>query len=178
MVVVLGICFVISHYERGTAKFGCVASAAAAHADSGECPTNATAAATDSRWAASRLAGISASKITTGLFYDEDGTEHTYVSGYDADADAVTNTLHAIGAPFPRSGPHPVAAHVEAKAAARMRDNGLAVGLLVINNPRGVCTFDSGYSCQEVVPLLLPAGARLFVWFPGAKQAAEFVGKV
>ncbi|MGH3620293.1 MAG: DddA-like double-stranded DNA deaminase toxin [Sciscionella sp.] len=100
-----------------------------------------------------------------------------WVSGYDDDADRVVELLDELGAPFPDSGPHPGAAHVEPKAAAQMRDGAQGIGVMVINHPRGVCFGAEGLSCQEILPLLLAPGAKLYVWSPGATRPARFVGR-
>ncbi|MGH3625351.1 MAG: DddA-like double-stranded DNA deaminase toxin [Sciscionella sp.] len=161
----------------GSTEFGCEAAAATAHAASDDCPSSAEAAAGNSSWAADRMNSISDSKLTTGLLYDSDGTEHALTSGYDDDADRVTELLDELGAPFPESGPHPAAAHVEPKAAAQLRDGDQDIGVMVINNEGGVCSGRKGLSCQEVLPLLLAAGTKLYVWSPGADEPVEFEGR-
>src|SRR5262245_5169695 len=57
------------------------ASAETANADG--CPDNLTTAANDAEWAADRYESIKDTNITTGLFFDEDGTEHRFESGRD-----------------------------------------------------------------------------------------------
>lgn len=146
----------------GTTEFGCdtaaamTAHAATTQAGSDECPPSAQAAAGDPAWAAERIDSIADSRLTTGLLYDADGTEHTLSSGYDDDAERVIDLLDEVGAPFPGSGPHPGAAHVEPKAAALLRDAEQTIGVMVINNEGGVCSGRQGLSCQEILPLLLP----------------------
>lgn len=100
--VAFGISFVAGHWPRD-APFGCVgAGADIAHADTGDCPTDFTTAEGNRRWAAARYDTIRNAKVTTGLFYDQDGTEHTFASGEDSDADLANRILHQVGVPFPR----------------------------------------------------------------------------
>src|ERR1700730_10829104 len=145
--IVFGLSYVAGHWPSGN-KFGCgTVGVGVAHADSADCPTNIVTADDDSQWAAERYDTIKGSKITTSKFYDQDGIEHTFTSGEDGDADRANQILRDAGATFPRRATvHPAAAHVETKAAARMRDNDVAAGVLVINNPRGVCGADDGTS--------------------------------
>lgn len=138
-----------------------------AEADSGEaCPDSITAAASDAAWAANRIASLrnKDAKVTTGLFFDADGTEHTLHSGYDGDSDLAEQALRDAGVEFPPVGRHPAAAHVETKIAALMRENGITYGVVVINNPRGPCGADPAserrFSCGVAVPAI-PSG-RLY----------------
>ena len=62
-----------------------------------------------------------------------------------------------------------------------MRETGVNHGLLVINNPGGICQGgDGGVGCQDVLQLVLPPGATLAVWTPlemkAGQQAVTFVG--
>ncbi|HEV2777873.1 MAG TPA: DddA-like double-stranded DNA deaminase toxin [Actinophytocola sp.] len=139
-----------------------------AEADSGDsCPENIAAAAGDATWAAGRYATIKDAKITTGLFYDADGSEHRIESGRDADSERVLAVLYEIGVVQPPVRPN-VVDHVETKVAALMRAEGLTSGVLVINFPRGVCGTEAPqpYSCAAIVPAILPDGATLAVWSP------------
>jgi len=57
--------------------------------------------------------------------------------------------------------------HVESKVAARMRREGIAEGDLALDNT--VCGSnerdrDQVWSCERILPSILPAGARLTVW--------------
>ena len=148
-------------------SFGCEAAAAVAYADSDECPSDIDDAVGDAQWAAARLATIKDTKITTGLFYDEDGTEHTFTSGRDKDSDRATTLMQELGIVPGNVRPN-VADHVETKVATLMRDNELGSGVLVINFPRGVCGVEEPgpYSCSAVVPSVVPEGATLAVWSP------------
>jgi hypothetical protein len=182
--VVFGLWYVISHYPDGTA-FGCQpAGRAVAHADSGDCPANIIDADGDAQWAADRWATIKAAKVTTGLFYDQDGHEHSFLSGEDTDTDLANHILRDTDVAFPRrADTHPAAAHVEAKAAARMRAADVPAGVMVINNPKGVCGGEvpSPYGCVNVLPVLLPHGATLVVWWhdptDNKMTNAQFVGR-
>src|SRR6266498_2693290 len=128
-----------------------------ASADSGDsCPDGIQAAASDAGWAADRYESIKDSTITTGVFFDEDGTEHRFDSRRDDDSERVLSTLYDIGVVQPPVRPN-VVDHVEAKVAALMREKGLKSGVLVINFPRGVCGTDSPqpYTCAAMVPAIL-----------------------
>lgn len=178
--VAFGLWYVISHYHGGT-TFGCQPSEAVATAGSGDCPTSIREAAVDPRWAADRWATIKNDKITTGLFYDQDGNEHEFISGEDTDAARVSQILRAAHVAFPPGATtHPAASHVETKAAARMRDNRVTAGVVVINNWRGVCGGGnvSPDGCMSVLPVILPRGTSLVVrWHgPNGMTSARFVG--
>ncbi|MGQ0840904.1 DddA-like double-stranded DNA deaminase toxin [Actinokineospora sp.] len=156
-----------------------------AHADSGggSCPDNITAAANDAEWAADQIKSLreSDAKVTTGVFYEPDGTKHTYRSGYDGHSDRAEKALRAAGVDFPPAGQHPAAAHVETKIAAIMRENNITYGVAVINNERGPCgadpTSERRFSCGVAVPAILPEGSTLAVWFPGAVESVKLRGQ-
>lgn len=155
-------------------KFGCDAASARAHADAASCPTDIGQAATDAAWAAARLDTIKDKHVTTGLFYDEDGHQHDFVSGRDDDADRTVDIGRDAGI-FPDRGRLYVVDHVEVKVAAAMRHGKVESGVLVINNPEGVCDpTDRGepepLSCLAIVPRLLPEGATLVVWWQEEEQ--------
>lgn len=178
-VVVFGVWYVVGHYV-GTTRFGCSASGAVAHADTNGCPASIQQAAADPQWAAARLATIPRTgTATTGLYYDPDGHETRFSSGEDTGADRVNQVLHQVGVRFPGGGAvHPASSHVEAKTAARMRDENVKYGVLVINNPGGVCT--GNYGCQQVLDTILPAGATLVAWSPPTIRDGkpdEFTGR-
>lgn len=170
----LGVAFVVFlvwffFIRPGSSEFGCEAAAGVAHAASDECPSSAEAAAGDAGWAADRYDAIKDEKVTTGLFYDEDGNEHELTSGEDADAEVATSVLQELG--IVRSGATlNVATHVEVKAAAQMRENGVTRGVLVINRAAGVCS-GARYGCEQVVPAVLDEEAVLTIWSP--KEIAE-----
>lgn len=48
-----------------------------------------------------------------------------------------------------------------------------------INNLKGVCegSASGDYSCSRAVPVILPNGYTLAVWWPGVDAAKTFVGK-
>lgn len=176
-------------YAPSCGRFGCnyvpswLPQAAADSAGGDGCPDSLDGAATDAGWAADRIASLqhADAKVTTGLFYDQDGTQLTYSSGYDDHADLAEQALRDAGVEFPPVGRHPAAAHVEIKIAALMRENGVTYGVVVINNDRGPCGADptSGrrFSCGVAVPAILPAGSTLAVWFPGAVEAVMLRGQ-
>jgi hypothetical protein len=62
-----------------------------------------------------------------------------------------------------------------------MRDNNVTTGVIVINNPRGVCggAGVSPYGCVSVLPAILPTGATLVVWWhgPNGMLNARFIGR-
>ncbi|MGH3622845.1 MAG: DddA-like double-stranded DNA deaminase toxin [Sciscionella sp.] len=180
-VVVLAILVFLAWWlflKPSSTTFGCKAAGAVAHAASGDCPTSIDAAVGDVGWATDRLADIAGQKRTTGLFYDNEGSKSTFTSGEGDDADAVDEILREEGVPRPRRARlHQAASHVEAKAAAFMRDEGTPAAVLVINNPGGVC--EGIYGCQSVLANILPPEARLFVWSPPAIERGtpdEFTG--
>lgn len=61
--------------------------------------------------------------------------------------------------------------HVEGRAAALMRGGGIMAATLYISDPSGPCR-----GCQHNLTTMLPTGARLHVWWPGASQPMEFTG--
>jgi len=161
-------------------KFGCDSALATAHADDGSCPASLRGAAQDPDWAADRLKTIADRPLTVGLFYDEDGTQHTYTSGRDDDSDLAEEILQDVGATPSRIDTYPAATHVEIKIAALMRENEVDYGVLVINHPGGVCNGEDGMSCQEVLGLVLAPGDTLVVWSSPSIRAGEadvYVGR-
>ena len=97
LVVALAILAWIFVVPSCSTKFGCDAMSAAAHADSDECPPNAQAAAGYARWAAARLDTIKDEDPAVGLFYDEDGAEHRFVSGRDREAETALKVGREAG---------------------------------------------------------------------------------
>ncbi|MGB3441191.1 MAG: hypothetical protein WBA97_20770 [Actinophytocola sp.] len=65
-------------YAPSCGRFACSLEPAwwpQAEADSGEtCPDSISTAANDAAWAADRIESIKDAKLTTGLYYDRDGT--------------------------------------------------------------------------------------------------------
>ena len=138
------------------------------------CPANTGAAANDRNWAADRYATIKDKDPTVGLFYDEDGTEHTITSGGEALSGRIDALLRASGrVDMPPVGQHPAATHVEVKAAMMMRESALTAGVVVINNEEGPCP--GIYSCTRVLPVVLAPGSTLTVWWPDM-QKQTFTG--
>lgn len=64
-----------------------------------------------------------------------------------------------------------------------MRATGVMAGVMVINNPTGICGGENPgpYSCVNVLPVLLPHGATLVVWWHDATDnemaQTSFVGR-
>jgi hypothetical protein len=54
--------------------------------------------------------------------------------------------------------------HVEAHAAATMRQEGLSNGELWINNPSG--PFSGPLGCDKQLPYMLPENAKITVYYP------------
>jgi SCP1.201-like deaminase len=156
-------------------KFGCAAAVgASAHAGNGDCPDSLQEAAQDSVWAADRLLSVAGEDITTGLLYDEDGHEEKITSGRGGSAyDLALSYLKPYAGSVLRDKPpgSQVAEHVEAKAAAIMRDTGQTYGVLVINNPDGPCGYASGIGCTAAIELILPKGSTMVVWWPRGHQS-------
>jgi hypothetical protein len=148
-----------------------------AAADSGDaCPDNITAAISDADWAAARIETIKDAKLTTGLFYDSDGTEHRIVSGHEDISTRVEDLLRASGkVTMPPVGTHPAISHVETKVAMMMREKEVTAGVVVINNEEGPCP--GLYSCQAVLGVVLPTGYTLTVWWPGRTKPESFTGQ-
>lgn len=177
--IVFGVWYVVDHYH-GVSKFGCQAGGTLAHADDATCPASIQQAVKDPQWAAARLATIPRTgSTTTGLFYDPDGHEIHFTSGEDLNADRVNQILRQAGVAFPAKGvAYPASSHVEAKAAAIMRDVGVDYGVMVINNEGGVCSGD--YGCEQVLDAVLPPGATLVVWSPptiGKGKPDQYTGR-
>jgi hypothetical protein len=154
--------------------FGCESAPATAHADSGSCPDDIDDAAADADWAADRITTIKDDPITTGLLYDEDGTEHRIETGESGHAfERAWEYLKPYAGKQITDKPagKQAAGHVETKAAALMRDAEQTTGVLVMNNPDGPCTYVSGAGCLIAIRLILPKGSSLVVWWPGGRHA-------
>jgi hypothetical protein len=166
-------------YVPTLGKFSCSyepAFVAQAHAAEDEpCQTSLRGAANDAGWAADRMAELDDEKVTTGLAYDEDGQRHRFVSGRDDDEKLVRKLLQDIGFKADPTGRHPAATHVEAKLAAWMREGDVRTVVLVINNTKGPCV-GAAQTCDAVVNALLPAGAAIYVWYPGAQSPTKLTG--
>jgi hypothetical protein len=161
-------------YAPSCGRFSCSYAPAwipQAQADSGGCPDAISGAMTDAAWAADRLEGITKKKETAGLFYDPDGMLYEYDSTQNEDSRRAWEVGRDAGVFDPR-GPSFLVDHVEVKVAAAMRETSVTAGVLVINKTDGPCgrnrdgSIDQA-SCLSVVPQLLPAGAKLVVWWPG-----------
>ncbi|GAB3543049.1 hypothetical protein J2S53_000381 [Actinopolyspora lacussalsi] len=112
---------------------------------------------------------------TTGLVYDQDGTELIETSGRDDESERARLTLHNSTV-FPSGNPKGapgVYTHVETKYAQRMKERGQTYGVVVLNNE--MCT---GFqSCAIAIRAILPRGSTLAVWQPGATQPIEIRGE-
>ncbi len=98
---------------------------------------------------------------TGGIFWPSDGPPVELHSGYDGPS-----------ANMPPESPgfdYRTTAHVEAQAAALMRQEGLTEGTLEINNSN-ICE-----RCTRLLPRMLPPGATLKVVLPGGR-VEEFRG--
>ncbi|MET9260549.1 DddA-like double-stranded DNA deaminase toxin [Amycolatopsis sp. NPDC004079] len=92
------------------------------------------AAAQDADWAAARIAALQGKKLTAGLYYDDDGTEHPFESSSGDDAyQKATKAQEDTGAQTDPTGRYIQASHV--KVAAAMLNASADYGVLVINNP-------------------------------------------
>lgn len=186
LVVLVAVLWLILNfvYAPSCGRFACSYEPAwlsLAQADSAGCPDTVSGAADDAEWAADRIASIADQRSTVGLFYDSDGTPHSYDSQKGADADEALEVGRDAEV-FPASGRLDVVDHVEVKVAADMRDGGETAGVLVLNSG-GPCLLDdtaSAAPCLAYLPKLLPAGATLTVWWPdpggGPPRKKTFVG--
>ncbi|WP_245563554.1 DddA-like double-stranded DNA deaminase toxin [Longispora albida] len=137
--------------------------------NTGGCTPSAAAAAI------SNLRG----KITSGQMLDSEGKPigAGVSSGRDESSAKINEFLSQqpdVAMP-PRGAQHPAADHVEVKFAMWMRENGVTDADVIINNPRGVC--GGPYSCQVAVPAILPKGATMRVWYPGATTPTVLTGR-
>lgn len=112
---------------------------------------------------------------TTGLIYDQDGNEIQSTSGREDVSERLRLNLHNSDV-FPASdsrGAPGVFAHVEAKYAQKMREEGQTYGVVVLNNR--MCRDTRG--CQAAVCAILPRGSVLAVWEPDATRPIEIHGE-
>lgn len=172
--VVLAVLAWIFMVPSCSTTFGCESAPATAHADSGSCPDDIDEAAEDADWAVDRMATIKDAPLTTGLLYDEDGTEIRIESGESGHAfELAMEYLGAYPSTVVRDRPQgkQAAGHTESKAAALMRDAGQTDGVLVINHPKGPCPFASNIGCGVAMQLILPEGSTITVWWPGGHRS-------
>ncbi|HEX5406851.1 MAG TPA: DddA-like double-stranded DNA deaminase toxin [Pseudonocardiaceae bacterium] len=111
-----------------------------------------------------------AGRKTHGRWIDSDGRVHKIVSGEDTLSTATRARLRSFG--FPRLS---VESHAEMKLAEYLRQRFEASGrsqhvTVVVNND--VCSGD--LSCEELLPLMLPAGCTLTVYAPNDRRT--FIG--
>jgi hypothetical protein len=108
------------------------------------------------------------------MLYDKDGHEEKIQTGESGHAfDLVVRYLQAYPPSIIRDQPkgQQAGGHVEAKAAALMRQVEQTTGVLVINNPEGPCGYASGAGCAVIMQLILPTGSSVVVWWPGGRYA-------
>jgi len=146
-----------------------------AQADGDGCPDGLQRAAVDAKWAADRIETIADEKPTVLLAYDEDGTEHRFVSAEDSDERKVVEALEKLKYPPDRAGRYPAASHAEPKVAYWMRETGTTFIVAVINNDEGVCRRGE-QACTAIIKTLLPRGSTLLVWYPGASEPTKLTG--
>ncbi|ATE56885.1 DddA-like double-stranded DNA deaminase toxin [Actinosynnema pretiosum] len=99
-----------------------------------------------------------AGQKTHGRWFGPDGKTRSAISGKDEGFALVLRTIRELGMTrgFPLR-----ATDVEMKVAAHMRANGITSATLVINH---VPCDDGMFSCDRMVPVLLPAGSALSVF--------------
>ncbi|MEU6261729.1 DddA-like double-stranded DNA deaminase toxin [Saccharopolyspora shandongensis] len=160
LLTIAAIVVIIWWLSPGSARFGCGSDQASAHAAAGSCPSSLEGAAEDAEWAADRIASMPVrgdGDPTTGLLYDSDGIETRITSGESGAAYEAAKGY--ISLPSKQ-----VAGHVEAKAAATMRDAGETYAVLVLNNQP--CTWASGVGCLRASAMILPSGSTMVLWWP------------
>lgn len=164
-VVVLGVLAWIFVVPSCSTKFGCEAAGYVAHADSGSCPSSLDEAAQDRAWADARIAGLpqpDKGDRTNGLLYESDGEPIELESGESGDEyEAAEGFLRG------RAGGQQAAGHVEAKGAARLRNDDEVFGVLVINAEP--CAYALRVGCVRVAALILASGSRLVIWSPKSR---------
>ncbi|KGI82323.1 hypothetical protein IL38_06220 [Actinopolyspora erythraea] len=109
---------------------------------------------------------------TTGLTYDQDGTELQVNSGRDPKLSEQARLILHNSERFPTDdrGEPTVTMHVEVKYALMMRQAGQTYGVVVLNNE--LCR-----GCEKAVPEILPKGSTLKVWHPGTPETITLRGK-
>ncbi|QUF01815.1 hypothetical protein KCV87_19945 [Actinosynnema pretiosum subsp. pretiosum] len=100
---------------------------------------------------------------TDGRWFDGNGAVRDSVSGKDADSEEAWRLLRESGIPLPRP---PVVAHAEMKVAAAMRRLNVRHAVLVITN----VPCDERWSCENLLPAVLPVGCSLSVHGPGYQR--------
>ncbi len=181
-VIVFGLSYVAGHWPSGCGSTG----VAVAHADTGGCPTTVQGLAEDSSWAQQRVQSLAGQPETAGKLYSTGlvgGFQvRTFSSGYNADATRADHVIADAGI-VPAGRSLNVAAHVEVQAAAFMRAEDITYAVLVINKSSGVCgvqVADQPFTCNAVIPGILPKGSILAVWSPvevqGKRKSLKFEG--
>lgn len=143
-----------------------------------EPPDSLEQAATDANWATEQIAQLPAwtrGRTTEGLFFRPGADPLTWRSGqdnYSRYANAILNGSNIFN-PDGKSRRYDAAHHAEVKAAAYMRKSTLSYAVLVINNTEGICGDGLPAGCTNAVPVVLPEGYRLVVWWPDLNRAAQ-----
>jgi SCP1.201-like deaminase len=110
-------------------------------------------------------------QATTGLFFDSSPDSYTALSsGTDDLSERAAEILNDAGVSDVNL------THVETKIAAKMRDNEIAFGVLVINNTF-VCGGPDAPGCRGALPVILLEGATLYVWAKDARSVLIFKGR-
>ncbi|MFC9690256.1 DddA-like double-stranded DNA deaminase toxin [Kribbella sp. NPDC056951] len=106
---------------------------------------------------------------TTGIFIDEKGRQHDFVSGRGDFLERKGLDLCAEKGwlPFDRTS------HAEIKFAMHMRLNGMKRATVYLNNEP---CMTRGLNCRKLLPRFLPPGAQLVVYGPNGYRDT-FIGK-
>lgn len=148
-----------------------------------EPPESLRQAATDSQWAATQLAQLSAraeGDKTRGLFFRPGKATRPLLvisgrgDGPEQDPRYYESARQLLidSGEFDANTAANAAAHVEVKAAAYMRLNSLSYAVIVINHASGPCGNEdgTGAGCTRAAPIVMPEGYRLMVWWPAQPE--------
>jgi hypothetical protein len=174
IVVIVAVVAVFNRYR--SAGHCTVLGAGVAHADTETDCLHQDALSTSWAETQQRQMAAAGAPVTTGwLFTDTTGEDHTPIASGREGSTAYSLVMQYL-APYAggkirdRPPGSQAAEHVEAKAAALMRNAGDTYGVVVINNPRGPCEYASGPGCDVVMELILPKGSEIVVWWPGGRH--------
>jgi hypothetical protein len=95
---------------------------------------------------------------TRGVWVDEEGKRHEWVSGFDEYRKQADDLAVELGL-----GRLWTTSHVEIKFAMFMRERGLADARLILNN---IPCDDEEFSCENLFKWFLPAGSKLTIYGP------------
>lgn len=95
-------------------------------------------------------------------------------SGRDSTHDQVVELLRRIR-PLPGGAIPATAGDVELKFAMKMRIADIKVARLMINHKGGPCP--GPFGCDQLLPKVLPPGARLTVYWPGGQKTYRGEGE-